>query len=167
MGYIEKNLMPNEKILFTAKVNPFIFVPAVFTFVVTILFAIAIIITKDEFGKISNGMIAILFFFLTIRLGIEATVMMLTTELAITNQRIISKTGFIHQNTLEILLSKVEGINVHQNIFGRLLDFGTVTIISGITKGKFKAIIDPIGVKKKINQAVEQINQVKNTPEKK
>ncbi|MDO9301807.1 MAG: PH domain-containing protein, partial [Anaerolineales bacterium] len=94
---------------------------------------------------------------------IETAVIMLTTEFAITNKRIIAKRGYIHQNTLEMLLPKVESINVYQNIMGRIFDFGTVTIIgTGGTKESFKAIIAPVTVKKKINQIIEHYTQVKN-----
>jgi uncharacterized membrane protein YdbT with pleckstrin-like domain len=87
---------------------------------------------------------------------------MFTTEFAITNQRIIAKRGFIHRNTLEILLSKVESVSVYQNILGRLLDFGTVTVTgTGGTKESFKAIIAPVNVRKKVNQVIQHYAQLK------
>jgi uncharacterized membrane protein YdbT with pleckstrin-like domain len=165
MSYIEDNLMPNEKILFSAQVNPAIFLPAVVTFVFSILFIILIIIGKEPAFQISNGVIAILFFLLTIRFAIEAAVIMFTTEFAITNQRIIAKRGFIHRNTLEILLPKVESVSVYQNILGRLLDFGTVTVTgTGGTKESFKAIIAPVNIRKKVNQVIQHYAQGKIEP---
>jgi membrane protein YdbS with pleckstrin-like domain len=162
MGYIEDNLMPNEKILFSAQVNPAIFLSAVVTFVFSILFIILIITGKEPAFQISNGVIAILFFLLTIRFTVEAAVIMFTTEFAITNQRIIAKRGLIHRNTLEILLSKVESVSVYQNILGRLLDFGTVTVTgTGGTKESFKAIIAPVNVRKKVNQVIQHYAQLK------
>lgn len=165
MSYIEKNLVPNEKILYSAQVNPAIFLAPVIAFVSTIFFIIIFMTTKDTITKISVAILAIMFFFLTIRLAIQTTVIMLTTEFAITNRRIIGKKGFIHRNTLEILLSKVESVNVYQNILGRLLDFGTVTITgTGGTKESFTSIIAPMNIRKKINQVIEHYTQVKNEP---
>lgn len=53
-----------------------------------------------------------------------------TTELAITNKRVIAKFGFISRNTIEMNLAKVESIQVHQGILGRIFNFGSL-VISG------------------------------------
>jgi uncharacterized membrane protein YdbT with pleckstrin-like domain len=53
-----------------------------------------------------------------------------TTEIAITNKRIIAKFGFISRSTIEINLPKVESVQVDQSVMGRMLDYGTI-IISG------------------------------------
>jgi uncharacterized membrane protein YdbT with pleckstrin-like domain len=162
MTYIEENLMTNEKVLYSAQINPAIFLPSVVAFVSTIFFIILYLTMKDLALQISIAILAIMFFFLTIRLATQATVIMLTTEFAITNRRIIAKKGFIHRNTLEIMLSKVESVNVYQNILGRLLDFGTVTVTgTGGTKESFKAIIAPVTMRKKINQIIEHYSQPK------
>jgi len=52
-----------------------------------------------------------------------------TSEFVITNKRIIIKTGFISRKTLEMNLSKIESVNVEQGILGRILGYGTITII--------------------------------------
>lgn len=63
-------------------------------------------------------------------LGILAGVwlQMRSTELVITNKRLIAKTGFISRKTIEMQLRKIESIQVQQGIFGRILDFGTLEI---------------------------------------
>jgi uncharacterized membrane protein YdbT with pleckstrin-like domain len=53
-----------------------------------------------------------------------------TTEIAITNKRIIAKFGFISRSTIEINLPKVESVQVDQSVMGRMLDYGTI-VISG------------------------------------
>ena len=73
-----------------------------------------------------------------------------------TNRRVIAKHGFIRRHTLEMLLSKVESVTVSQNILGRLLNFGSVTVTgTGGTKESFRAIVEPIAVRKKINNIIE------------
>jgi uncharacterized membrane protein YdbT with pleckstrin-like domain len=51
-----------------------------------------------------------------------------TTELAITSKRVISKSGFITRNTIEINLPKIESVQVDQSLLGRLFDYGTIII---------------------------------------
>ena len=86
---------------------------------------------------------------------------MRTTELAITNRRVIAKTGFIRRHSLEILLPKIESVDVRQGILGRMLNFGTVTVTgTGGTRESFKAIAEPIVVRKKINQIIEHYTEL-------
>ncbi len=164
MSYIKDNLMPNEKILYTAQVSPMIFLAPTIVFVFTIFYIIIYTTSKDIGTQIINGGMTIILFLLTIKLTFETAIIMLTTEFAITNKRVVAKRGFIHRNTLEILLPKIESVNVYQNILGRLLNFGTVTVTgTGGTKESFKAIIDPTTVRKKINQIIEHFSQSQNT----
>ena len=66
-------------------------------------------------------------------------------EFAVTNKRVIVKTGLISRKTLEMNLSKIESVNVDQSIFERLLGYGTITIIgTGGTKESFLNIVEPL-----------------------
>jgi uncharacterized membrane protein YdbT with pleckstrin-like domain len=51
-----------------------------------------------------------------------------TTEIAVTDRRVVSKTGFIWRNTTEMHMDKVESVEVKQSILGRILDYGDVEI---------------------------------------
>jgi uncharacterized membrane protein YdbT with pleckstrin-like domain len=51
------------------------------------------------------------------------------TEIAVTNRRVIYKTGLIQRQTNEMNMDKVESVQINQSIFGRMLDYGTVTIL--------------------------------------
>ncbi|MDR2625990.1 MAG: PH domain-containing protein [Zoogloeaceae bacterium] len=60
-------------------------------------------------------------------LGIAA-INVLTTELAVTNKKMIGKTGFIRRVSIDIPLTKLESINVDQGIIGRIFNFGSVAV---------------------------------------
>ncbi len=76
-----------------------------------------------------------------------------TDEFAITNKRIIIKTGLISRRTFELNLSKIESVNVYQSILGRILGFGSVQIVgTGGTKETFVNINDPINFRKKFQE---------------
>lgn len=166
MSYIKDNLMPKEKILFSARVHPAVFLPSLISFIASIAFLVYALMSaskKTEPSGIIAGFLILIsgmFFLYTIGLGLQATVTLLTTEFAITNRRVIAKTGFIHRRTLEILLSKVESVAVYQNILGRALNFGNVTIVgTGGTRETFRAIVDPVGVRSQVNQIIERYMQ--------
>ena len=59
-----------------------------------------------------------------------AAIRYFTTELAITNKRVIAKFGLISRSTIEINLQKIESIQVNQGILGRIFNFGSI-VVSG------------------------------------
>lgn len=68
-----------------------------------------------------------------------------SSEFAITNRRVIIKIGLISRHVLEMNLSKVESINVDQTVMGRMLGYGTITVIgTGGTRELFHKIADPM-----------------------
>ncbi len=76
-----------------------------------------------------------------------------TSEFAITNKRVIIKTGFISRNTVEMNLQKIESVNVDQSILGRILGYGDLHLIgTGGTRETFKNIKQPITFRKKFQE---------------
>jgi uncharacterized membrane protein YdbT with pleckstrin-like domain len=51
-----------------------------------------------------------------------------TTELAVTDRRVIYKERLIARRTLEMNRSRVESVDVYQSVLGRLLGYGTITL---------------------------------------
>lgn len=167
MSYVQDNLMPNEQVLYKARIHPAIFLPAVTTFILGGIILAGRFIFADQIQ--SNGMtgavtgalcLGALFIFLAITYAVQAEVTLLTTEFAVTDRRLIAKTGFIRRHTLEMLLGKIESVAVSQDIAGRVLNFGSLTVTgTGGTKERFTAIADPLGVRRQINQILEQYTQ--------
>jgi uncharacterized membrane protein YdbT with pleckstrin-like domain len=77
----------------------------------------------------------------------------ITNEFAITNKRIIIKSGLLSRRTLEMNIAKVESVNVDQGILGRILGYGVVTVIgTGGTRETFQSIADPLAFRKAFQQ---------------
>ena len=79
---------------------------------------------------IALGFATVWIFGLGLIFWIMAFVRYKTTELAISNKRVIAKFGFVSRHTVELNINKVESIQVSQSILGRIFDFGTL-VISG------------------------------------
>ncbi len=76
-----------------------------------------------------------------------------TDEFAITNKRVVIKTGLISRKTIELNLNKIESVNVDQTIFGRIFGFGSITIIGiGGTREAFVNIRKPLEFRKKFQE---------------
>jgi len=80
-----------------------------------------------------------------------------STEIAITNRRIIAKFGFVQRRTIEININQVEALRVDQGFWGRLLNFGTI-IISGTGSSLEPApdIADPLVFRRKFMEATNR-----------
>lgn len=80
-----------------------------------------------------------------------------STEVAITNRRVIAKFGFIKRNTVEINLDKVEALRVEQGFWGRMLNYGTIFISgAGTSVAPFPHIADPLVFRRKFMEATSR-----------
>nr|WP_314217812.1 PH domain-containing protein [uncultured Campylobacter sp.] len=78
-----------------------------------------------------------------------------TNKLAITNQRIIGKAGFVSRDTVELKYEKIESLSVAQGVLGRIFGCGTIVVRgTGGTAVSFQFIANPVAFK---NKAMEKI----------
>jgi len=75
----------------------------------------------------------------------------LTSEFAITNQRVIIKTGLFARYTMEMNLNRIESTHVEQGIIGRIFGYGTIQLIgTGGNTETFQWIPKPLSFRRKI-----------------
>ena len=80
-----------------------------------------------------------------------------TTELAITNKRVIAKFGLIRRSSIEMNIAKVESIQVEQSILGRFLDFGNVLVSgAGDPKAPIPGVSQPLQFRKMFFEVQEE-----------
>lgn len=87
-------------------------------------------------------------------LWIAPAIQQATSEFAVTTKRVIIKVGLIARRTLEMNLNKIETVNVDQGIIGRILGYGSITIIgTGGTREVFHNIASPMNFRKAFQEA--------------
>jgi uncharacterized membrane protein YdbT with pleckstrin-like domain len=80
-----------------------------------------------------------------------------STEMAVTNKRVIVKTGVLTQKSLEIPLNKVESIGVNQGILGRVLGYGNVVVRgTGGTPEPFEDIAAPLEFRHQVQAQMDK-----------
>ena len=144
MGYVDDHLLPNETVVYTAHLHKL-------TYFLPVLGALALIGVGA--WAIANDMtvLAIVSFIAALAPLVWAHINYTSSEFAVTDKRVIIKTGFVQRRTLETMLGKVEGIGVDQTLFGRLLDYGTITVTgTGGTKEPFKNIAAPLEFRRQV-----------------
>ena len=68
-----------------------------------------------------------------------------TSELVITDRRVLIKVGFIRRHTFEMFISKIESVAVYQGMMGRIFNYGTVEIRgTGGSAESFATIAAPL-----------------------
>ena len=82
----------------------------------------------------------------------------LCAEFGVTNQRVIVKEGFLKRKTSEVFLKSVESVQVDQSIWGRMLNFGTITVSgTGGASDPLNMIRAPLEFKKQVQQRLAGI----------
>ncbi|MFP4314118.1 MAG: PH domain-containing protein [Alphaproteobacteria bacterium] len=172
MLYVQQSLGPDEELVHVGRfhwmytVNAFM---AIVWGVITSIFVIVgAIMIYNQMGWFPPGLSLLeqirgihpmvrIFSFITFLLGILSFAQMMvvkaTTEIAITNTRLIYKRGLIARQVGEISIDRIEGVNVLQSILGRLLDYGRLAI-RGMGIGE--VILPPIEQPIKFRQAIEK-----------
>jgi hypothetical protein len=80
------------------------------------------------------------------------------TEMAVTNRRVVIKTGLVGRRTVELMLNKVESIEVKETGFGRMLGYGTIVVIgTGGTPEPFYKVAHPLEFRSQVQQQIEKL----------
>jgi len=132
MRYVRRVLQPGETIVYAAQLHWFVFLRTILLLIVCLILVGAAVSTSDNQNiSLAFGIAAVLFALLALGAGLRAFIRRATTELAVTDHRIIYKTGLLARHTVEMNRDKVESVDVDQTVFGRIFGYGTI-IVRGI-----------------------------------
>ena len=128
MRYIERILQPGEILLYSGRLHWIVYFPCF----IMMMLAVATLVPLTQ---ARSNMIAYSWMFASAAFLLGAGVTLLsawfrrwTTEIDVTNRRIVVKRGLINRHTVEMNMDKVESVDVDQSIMGRLLGYGDITI---------------------------------------
>jgi uncharacterized membrane protein YdbT with pleckstrin-like domain len=122
MAYVDEILEPGETVRVVGRLHWIAYTNGAILAVVTLLFAY---FTLGLPGAYAFVLFAAL---VTAAEFLRALIKTLTTEIAVTDRRVVYKSGLISRLTAEMNMSEVETVNVHQTVLGRLLGFGTIQV---------------------------------------
>jgi uncharacterized membrane protein YdbT with pleckstrin-like domain len=145
MGYVEQVLQPDERLIETTRIHWWFVWRR--TLLLIILAAAMVAFALNQDGDARTGLLsgAALAAVVAMLLAVGPAITRASTELAVTDKRVIHKTGFIRRHTIEISRSQVESVDVDQSVLGRMLNFGDIVVRgTGATPEPFRYIADPL-----------------------
>lgn len=148
MSYIEKHLLPGERIAHRAHLHKISYVVPALVSVVILAGAAWAIAREQLWIGLAAAAVALLPL-------LWAWIDYTSSEFAVTDRRVIIKVGFIQRRTLETMLGKVEGVGVDQTVLGRILGYGMITVTgTGGTREQFAGIADPLEFRRQVQAQI-------------
>jgi uncharacterized membrane protein YdbT with pleckstrin-like domain len=172
MSYITSTLIPGETVIYRTRLHWMVMFGHLLIGCLFLAGAGALAyfywLNRTTYGvntqHLIEGGVAALFLigFITILVGM---VKRNATEMAVTNRRVIVKQGLASRRTIEMLLSKIETIEVTESTPGRIFGYGTILLIgTGGTSEPFSRIADPLQFRSQVLQQLEKLPSQRGVP---
>jgi len=150
MSFVSQNMGVGEEIVFETRLHWLSFTK---TIVLSSLSVVMISLYVPSDGK---GMAGILAAIVVCAVAVPELITYLTSEFCVTSRRVVSKSGFIHRSTTEILISMMEAVEVRQSVFGRIFGYGTISAVGqGGTKNPISFVAKPLEFRKAVYAQIE------------
>jgi uncharacterized membrane protein YdbT with pleckstrin-like domain len=131
MKYVERVIQPGETVQYLSTIHWVVYVPSLLFLIVGAI-GLALMVKSGADPLALSLTLPLLLTGAACIAGllsfIHAWFKRWTTELAVTNRRIIYKRGFIRRHTIEMNMDKVESVDVDQSFWGRIFNYGTIIV---------------------------------------
>lgn len=181
MDYIRQSLGDDEELVYVGQFHWMYTLSAVLNIVFGVVLCLAIIIGSlkvqpmlpdmlrgdvspgagwlEQVRDLSAGIKILAFLCFTFGLLRYAQMMIIksTTEIAITNKRLVYKRGLVARYVGEMNIDRIEGVNVLQGVWGRIFNYGRI-MVRGMGVGE--VVLPPIENPLKFRRAIEKARNV-------
>jgi hypothetical protein len=168
MSYVQNNLVPGEKLLYQTRHHWIVLIgPVLFATLLGVpglwLLVEAMSSRPDDAGGIASvpggahsveivGGLLVLIAAGALAYGIAKRN---ATEMAVTDRRVLIKTGMGSRRTLDLMMSRVESIGVEETVWGRMVGYGDVVVRgTGGTPESFVKIANPQEFRRQVQQQI-------------
>ena len=152
MSYLQRILQPDETLRYVGRLHWIVYLPGLVLFAIAVALSVAII-AANQFGNLVPYFLAALDLVMLASLLtlLVAAVRRWTTEIAVTDRRVIFKRGLIRRHTIEMNMDKVETVDVNQSLAGRLLGYGDIVVRgTGSSIEPFRKIAAPLDFRNQV-----------------
>jgi uncharacterized membrane protein YdbT with pleckstrin-like domain len=156
MSYVDDHLLPGERVVYRARLHWIAFRWSILLLVLAVVVGIAgQLVSTDPAADQWKLWIPAALAALAAIFALGPWVKRASSEFAVTDKRVLVKVGLVQRDSLETLLSKIEAIGVDQTLLGRMLGFGTITIVgTGGTRETFDRIASPLEFRRQVQAQI-------------
>jgi uncharacterized membrane protein YdbT with pleckstrin-like domain len=153
MASLDRHLLPGERIVHQARPHWVMFLAPLLLALTGLVLGALLEYTAGDYWYVGAGIAA-----LAVLLALGPFVRYATSEYAVTDKRVLARVGVFERRSVETLLTKVEAIEVEQDLAGRMLGYGNITITgTGGTQERLERIPGPLEFRRQVQgQIVEQ-----------
>lgn len=163
MGYLERCLIPGEEVRYRARLHWSVILRPILAGAVLDLAGLACFVVwairREETASSGPALLPIAGAILLLLGGVVLAVGWIrraSTEIVVTTRRVLIKTGIFQRRTVELLLSKIESVDVTETVSGRMLGFGRVVLRgTGGTPETFDRIANPLEFRRQVQSQVD------------
>jgi uncharacterized membrane protein YdbT with pleckstrin-like domain len=184
VDYIRQSLSSDEELIHVAQFHWMYVISALLNLLFSFVLSIIILYMALKFEPVMFGPVSrdgnllaqvmslhpgvkILAFFIFLMGLLKFAQMMIikaTTEIGVTDTRLVYKRGLVARAVGEINIDRVEGVNVLQGVIGRIFGYGRVMVRGmGVGEVILPPIAQPIRFKKAIEHARNKSRKKRNT----
>lgn len=150
MSYVKGTLSKDEEIKEEVKFHWFNYIITGILFFITLLLMLSYSINPK--AQTDGSKLIVIFFVIW---TLYDFLKLYTTEMVITNKRVICRKGIISVTTEELKNAKIESVEIKQSILGRIFGYADIWFSgTGTSKVKFKAVDDPWTIKSRIEAII-------------
>lgn len=153
MAYYQKALRQGETVLYLGTLHWIIYIQGLTVSLIGAVVLLAAIYETFENIDAAQvlGVVAGVIFIIATLLLLARAIRRVTTEIVVTDRRVIYKTGLFGRKTVEMNASRIETVDVRQSILGRALGFGTIVVRgTGSTFEPLARVADPLALRNAI-----------------
>ena len=164
MGYVEKNLASGETLLYKTRHHWVVLLGPIFIAVLLLALAVALLVgssgNRPDSGNWTTGteaatIVGALLMLAAMGTFVYGIAKRNATEMAVTNRRVLIKTGLMSRRTLDLMLARVESIAVEETAFGRMLGYGSLVVRgTGGTPEPFEKIAHPQEFRRAVQEQI-------------
>ena len=158
MSYADGLLSTGERISYRNKQHPFVFIWGARYTILALVIAFLLFVLRSGLGRDSAGdtlatilgLVTAILFFGGIAVAVWTALRYINQEYVLTNRRVIQVEGVLNRNSTDSSLEKINDAVLTQSVFGRMFDYGDLTVLTASAAGidKMQMLRKPIAFKK-------------------
>jgi hypothetical protein len=158
MSYADGLLSTGERISYRNKQHPFVFIWGARYAILALVIALVALWFRSGLGPDTAsgvfgqllGWIVLALFIGGIAVAVWTALRYINQEYVLTNRRVIQVEGVLNRNSTDSSLEKINDAVLSQSVFGRMFDYGDLTVLTASEAGidKMHMLRKPIAFKK-------------------